>query len=111
MPYLVPYNWRQVKTSFGPTIDQIRLRGCNRKLTQSEVPLKLDPRTDITELREWLADNAKNRFAMFGIYRIIKSKWELRGEYEGVVFSFHDIKDAIYFKLAWYNNEPSVKDC
>lgn len=106
--HLLPTNWREATCTFGPSIDELTRKAVHRTLRQTEVNLLLDPRADFSALRDWLKTYVKGRFAMFQRYRIIRRKWELRADYEGIVFSFDSITDAIYFKLAWFGNEPTV---
>lgn len=110
MPTLVRYTWRNVKSLYSPPETRIQRVGVKRSLTQCEVSLDLDPRADLSEIREWLETNTRGRFRMFGHY-LRRRKTQLRDAqsvYVGVIFSFDDIKDAIHFKLRWFGNEPTV---
>jgi hypothetical protein len=65
------------------------------------VVIKLPNEDTIVEIREWLEENAKAKYTIFGRYEWTDLGVRVTRDVKGLCFSFQDEDMAVFFKMRW----------
>jgi hypothetical protein len=102
-------NWRQVKSGFFPEphhlllFSAVEMEADLSIFIEAKIGKQADPHTNPLEIRDWLKQEVRHGYSMFGRYEVTRWRYRTEREFRGLRFQFKDPRDAIYFSLRWRN--------
>jgi hypothetical protein len=98
---LAKHQWRK-KREF-PTVSALMAGKDPCYDATHDVVIRRDCPDELREMREWLDENARRGYAMFGRFKWTDTGFAVSRVLDGLLFRFKDPNVAFFFKMRWYN--------
>jgi len=107
--YQIPIDWRRVHFSIThPNVTPAELQNVTIPAGLSLL-LPTEEIKDVREVRNWLHDkiNTDGKYDLLGCYRIVRTKYQFRSTFRGIIVVFLRALDVVHFRLCWNTMLPS----
>lgn len=100
--YYTPIDWRRVQ--FGLTHPDVLPYDLHtRAIPENALFLPSEEISNPRDVRDWLHDRAQTngRYNLLGYYSVERLQYQVRSVFRGIIIVFHQVVDAVHFRLAW----------